>query len=141
MSSEALPPARFNGSDYDPERDDERLRGQILRIFEAMSDGKWRTIDEIEAITGDPKISIQSQLRHLRKERFGAYHVPKRRRGGEESNLWEYRVGAKGEHVPPAVNCHARLKEAKETIASLEHELDVCYAELDELYARLGYAE
>ena len=132
---------RFDGSDYDPERDDERLTGQLKRIFEVMADGKWRTIDEIEAITGDPKISIQSQLRHLRKQRFGAFDVPTRRRGGEESNLWEYRVGERGGHVPVAAGARLKLAEASETIASLEHELDVCYAELDELYARLGYTE
>ena len=131
--------AHFDGSDYDPERDDTRLTGQLLRVFEVMADGQWRTIDEIEALTGDPKISIQSQLRHLRKERFGAYDVPKRRRGGEESNLWEYRVGARGAHVPKANDARLKLAEAREQIRALEHELDVCYRELDRLYAELGY--
>lgn len=133
--------ARFDGSDYDPERDDDRLRGQILRIFNVMKDGQWRTIDEIEAITGDPKISIQSQLRHLRKERFGAYDVPKQRRGGEDSNLWEYRVGERGTHVPKANDARLQLLEAREEIAALERELDICYRELDKLYAELGYTD
>lgn len=58
---------RFDGSDYRPALDDARLAGQILRIFELMKDGAWRTLGEIAAATGDPQASISAQLRHLRK--------------------------------------------------------------------------
>lgn len=80
---------RFNGPDYDPRRDNVRLTGQLLRVFEAMKSGAWRTVEEIAAITGDPPTSISAQLRHLRKPRFGGYTVERRRRTG---NLSEYRV-------------------------------------------------
>lgn len=82
----------FDGSDYDPALDHARLTGQILRVFGAMQDGAWRTLDEIAALTGDPHASISAQLRHLRKEKFGAHTVNKRRRGEPSAGLWEYQL-------------------------------------------------
>jgi hypothetical protein len=96
--------AHFDGSDYEPELDDERLTGQIRRVYAVMRDHEWRTLGEIARETQDPPASISAQLRHLRKKRFGAYPLEKRqvRRG-----LWEYRLGEKGEgqpqHVPRMV--------------------------------------
>ncbi len=94
MKQLALPvPAeglRFNGPDYSPERDQARLTGQIQRIYGLMRDGQWRTLHEIQDVTGDPEASISAQLRHLRKDRFGSYDVQKRRRG--DRGLWEYRI-------------------------------------------------
>lgn len=83
---------RFNGSDYIRSKDDVRLTGQILRVFNCMSDGVFRTLGEIEAITGDPQASISAQLRHLRKERFGSHEINKRRRGEIENGLFEYQL-------------------------------------------------
>ena len=80
---------RFNGSDYDPDRDDERLTGQILRVLECMKDGKWRTLDAIASITADPPASISAQLRHLRKPRFGGHTVNKDYLG---EGLWAYQL-------------------------------------------------
>ena len=68
---------KFDGSDYIPDRDDARLSGQILRVWECMKDAKWRTLREISNITGDPEASISAQLRHLRKPRFGGHNVEK----------------------------------------------------------------
>lgn len=65
----------FNGPEYIPERDWERLTTQIGRVFDAMKDQRFRTLREIADITGDPEASISAQLRHLRKERFGAHTV------------------------------------------------------------------
>lgn len=83
---------RFNGSDYVPKIDDVRLTGQILRVFNLMRDAKWRTLDEIAQATGDPHASISAQLRHLRKDRFGAHKVSKRSRGERASGLYEYQL-------------------------------------------------
>lgn len=80
---------RFNGSDYLPERDDGRLTGQMLRIVSCMADGQWRSLADIEAITGDPAASISAQLRHLRKERFGGHTVNKEYLG---EGLWVYQL-------------------------------------------------
>jgi hypothetical protein len=43
-------------------------------------EGDARTLQEIADATGDPHASISAQLRHLRKPRFGAYAIDKRRR-------------------------------------------------------------
>lgn len=83
------PPAHFNGSDYQPEQDDSRLRGQQVRIWDLMRDGAYRTLAEIAASTGDPEASISAQLRHLRKPRFGSFLVDKRHMG---FGLFQYRV-------------------------------------------------
>jgi hypothetical protein len=83
---------QFNGSDYQPEFDDVRLRGQIARIYQLMKDGEWRTLAEIEIVTGDPPASISAQLRHLRKKRFGSHLVEKRPRGNRLHGLFEYKL-------------------------------------------------
>jgi hypothetical protein len=84
----------FNGSDYQPQLDFNRLNGQMNRIRNLMLDGQWRTLSEIQAITGDPAASVSAQLRHLRKPRFGSHLVTKRRRGEPSIGLFEYRVQA-----------------------------------------------
>jgi len=68
---------RFDGADYSPNRDDARLTGQLLRIWNCMCGGSWKTLHQISAETGDPESSISAQLRHLRKERFGLHSVEK----------------------------------------------------------------
>ena len=83
---------RFDGPAYDPALDRERLTGQLYRVWWLMRDRAWRTLPEIAEATGDPEASISAQLRHLRKARFGAHQVDKRRRGSPKSGLWEYRV-------------------------------------------------
>jgi hypothetical protein len=80
---------RFAGSEYEPMRDDVRLTGQLLRIWNVVSDQRWRSLDEIAQATGDPQASISAQLRHLRKERFGAHEVEKLHMG---NGLYKYRV-------------------------------------------------
>ena len=87
---------RFSGDEYDPKRDDARLTGQIERVFGLMKDGRWRTLGEIEAATGDPQASISAQLRHLRKQRFGGHAVEKQSRGERERGLFEYRLIVNG---------------------------------------------
>lgn len=82
---------RFNGSNYDRNRDDDRLSAQYDRIFMLMQDGKWRALFEISNLTGDPPASISAQLRHMRKARFGSHTVNKRLRG-ELDGLWEYQL-------------------------------------------------
>jgi hypothetical protein len=66
---------RFDGADYVPERDDVRLTGQQARIWDLMCDGKWRTLQQISQVTGDPEASVSAQLRHFRKPRFGAHTI------------------------------------------------------------------
>ena len=81
---------RFDGAVYDVQLDHARLTKQLGRVYAFMRSGEWRTLDEIATATGDPHASVSSQLRHLRKDRFGAHNVQKRRRGC--SGTWEYRL-------------------------------------------------
>lgn len=87
----------FHGDVYDETRDKSRLSKQLIRVRDAMLDGKWRTFSQISEITGDPEPSISAQLRHLRKPEFGGYDVDKRKL---PSGLWEYRV-TDGATMPP----------------------------------------
>lgn len=88
----ATQPYRFDGPAYDSKLDRGRLAGQIERVFALMRDGVWRTLSEIAIATKDHEASISAQLRHLRKEKFGAHTVEKRRRGESTSGLFEYRL-------------------------------------------------
>jgi len=84
---------RFNGPEYVPARDNVRLGTQIMKIKELMKDGVWRSLQDIERLTGEPQASISAQLRHLRKERFGGHTVNRRHvKGG----LFEYQLIIKG---------------------------------------------
>lgn len=81
----------FNGSDYVPARDWLRLNTQVGRVFNCISDGRWRTLDDIAQATGDPHASVSAQLRHLRKPRFGGHTIDKRHIA---AGLFEYRLRA-----------------------------------------------
>jgi hypothetical protein len=87
---------RFDGEDYTPNRDDVRLTGQILRIWDVVNDNCWHTLKEISDKTGDPEASISAQLRHLRKPRFGGYIVE---REYIYDGLYRYRVLAKENEI------------------------------------------
>jgi hypothetical protein len=79
----------FDGADYQPRRDDDRLTGQIKRVWDCMKDSGWRTLGQISDETGDPEASVSAQLRHLRKPRFGGHDVTKEFVG---NGLYRYRV-------------------------------------------------
>mgnify|MGYP000601477406 CR=1 FL=1 len=88
-------PVKFNGSDYDASLDNERLTGQIERVFNCMKSGEWRGLAEIAAITGDGEASISAQLRHLRKERFGGHSIEKKRFGDPSNGFFKYKLTVK----------------------------------------------
>ena len=82
----------FGGETYEAEHDQDRLARQLRRVRYAMQDGEWRTLYEIEAMTGDSVQSISARLRDFRKERFGSHTVNRRRRGPEKRGLFEYQL-------------------------------------------------
>lgn len=85
------------GPAYDPAIDGRRVHRQmdVIRMFMLRQiPGTWLTLAEIEDATDYPQASVSAQLRHLRKERFGAWDVDKRRRVAD-AGTWEYRVRAK----------------------------------------------
>ena len=79
----------FNGSDYNHERDSERLTSQYQKIFQLMQDGIFRTLIEIERDTKCPAPSISAQLRHMRKKRFGSHTINKKYLG---EGLYKYQL-------------------------------------------------
>lgn len=85
---------RYDGDVYDPALDDSRLDTQLGQVWEVISDGEWRTLDEIsQKMPGRaPHASVSAQLRHLRKKRFGAHIIEKRPRGDRSNGLFEYRL-------------------------------------------------
>jgi hypothetical protein len=80
---------RFNGADYTPERDNQRLGKQLDRVVWAMQDEMWHTLGAVARMTGDPEASISAQLRHLRKPRFGGHTVERRYMS---NGLYEYKL-------------------------------------------------
>ena len=85
----------FDGSTYDPLLDATRLKSQLERVRALMQDGQWRTLGEIQAFAGGSESALSARLRDLRKPRFGAWIVDRRRIRKGTCGLWEYRV------IPP----------------------------------------
>lgn len=81
----------FDGGTFNQQRDGARLKAQLDKVRTAMQDGSWRTLEQIERITGAPQASVSARLRDLRKEKFGG-HVVERRYVAH--GLFEYRVVA-----------------------------------------------
>lgn len=94
-------PLEFDGSDYTPALDQDRLTDQYHRIFTLMKDKRWRTLAAIHLMTGDPEASISAQLRHMRKPRFGSNTVNSRRTQGDpRSGRYEYQLVPNTSHDP-----------------------------------------
>lgn len=83
---------KFDGDTYSSNEDKERLSNQLNKVKELMSDGKWRTINQIKDSVGGSEAGISARLRDLRKERFGGYVVSRRRYGVKSYGLWEYQL-------------------------------------------------
>lgn len=65
------------GETFEPAKDAARLGDQFGRVRSLMEDGRWRTLQEIAASTGDPEASVSARLRDLRR---AGYRVDRRRR-------------------------------------------------------------
>jgi hypothetical protein len=79
----------MNGETYDPIRDGERLRKQLVAVRQAMADHEWHTLYALSLMTGAPEASVSARLRDLRKSKYGSYTVERRHVG---NGLWEYRL-------------------------------------------------
>lgn len=82
----------FDGTSYDPQVDHDRLLTLQQKVMNLMLDYRWRTLTEIQRVTGGSEAGISARLRDLRKKRFGGYVVERRRRGAAKRGLYEYRV-------------------------------------------------
>jgi hypothetical protein len=89
----------FGGVTYDEALDRDRLRKQLHRVYEALSDGQWHTDAELARIAGCTEGSAGARRRDLRKSAFGGHTIEAKRimRG-----LWAYRMVAEtNEEVMP----------------------------------------
>ena len=80
----------FDGDTYEREFDHDRLSSQLTAIKKLMSDGEWRTLDDIAFTIPGSVASISARLRDLRKEKFGGHVVDRRR--AHEPGVFEYRL-------------------------------------------------
>ena len=90
-----LPPwikPRFDGATYEPEKDEVRLTGQLERVWSALSKGGWWTLRALSEEARGTEASVSARLRDLRKERFGAHTITRRRVDG---GLYAYRLERK----------------------------------------------
>lgn len=85
------PPASvaFDGCTYSAADDHGRLKGQLWRVFQLMSDGRWYTLAEIATHADGTEASVSARLRDLRKEQYGAREIQRERVDG---GLWKYRM-------------------------------------------------
>lgn len=77
----------FRGPDVTP-TDRRRLGKQLLLVKGVMSDGAWRTLAELEALTGAPQASVSARIRDLRASGLEVL----RERVAPGSGQWRYRV-------------------------------------------------
>ncbi|MDA8117156.1 MAG: hypothetical protein M0000_07305 [Actinomycetota bacterium] len=69
-----------------------RLRQQLARVQQLMSDGRWRTLADISQATSDPEASVSARLRDLRKQEFGGHTVTRRKADPRIPGLYEYQL-------------------------------------------------
>lgn len=80
----------FGGETYDHQRDFVRLSGQLLRVYNVMLDGRWRTLAQIAALSAPgTEAAVSARLRDLRKDKFGAHDMQAE---CIEGGLWRYRM-------------------------------------------------
>ena len=85
------PRARFDGETYQPEIDQQRLSSQLERVKALMLDGQWRGLAELAECVGGSEAGVSARIRDLRKLRFGAWTIERRRVDG---GYFEYRLKA-----------------------------------------------
>lgn len=87
---DGIPPLHaFDGHTYDPAQDFHRLKGQLAKVFRAMQDGQWHCLSHLAEIAGGSEAGVSARIRDLRKPKFGAHNIERRRNGG---GLWVYRL-------------------------------------------------
>lgn len=92
VSIDITPLPLFDGRTYEDKHDRARLESQLVRIFDLMKDGNWRTLREISAIVHGSESGVSARLRDMRKPKFGGHTVERRARGDRERGLFEYKL-------------------------------------------------
>ena len=79
----------FDGQTYDTKQDKRRLENQLFRVYFLMKSGKWWTLSGLQRFVGGSEAGISARIRVLRKKRFGAFTIDRRRK---TAGVWEYRL-------------------------------------------------
>jgi hypothetical protein len=69
----------FDGITFSAKQDGSRLKQQLAKVKHVMADGEWRTLRQLSQLVNAPEASVSARLRDLRKARFGACTVDRRR--------------------------------------------------------------
>jgi hypothetical protein len=100
---EADPAAHFDGKTYDPALDRGRLRRQLGRVFDRLTDGGWHTLSDLASWSRGSEAGVSARLRDLRKRKFGSWIIDDQRL---EAGLWGYRMrNPDGSPLPPLKPC------------------------------------
>lgn len=118
---------KFDGETFEPAHDLDRLSKQLGRVKELMSDGQWRTLQEIALATGDPESSVSARLRDCRKEKHGGFIVDRRCRGERVNGLFEYQLRSPKDEFRRGVEaCWAVIKNSRAIeVISYSDRLDI----------------
>lgn len=65
----------FDGKTYEPERDGQRLSGQLDRVKRLLLGGGAFTLQEIAERAQVPLGTVGTRIRDLRKERWGSHTI------------------------------------------------------------------
>tara|TARA_R110000765_G_C18527876_1_gene559144 strand:- start:126 stop:434 length:309 start_codon:yes stop_codon:yes gene_type:complete len=79
----------FDGNTYNRDKDQHRLTGQYLKVFNLMKDARWRTLRTVADLIDAPEASVSARLRDFRKEKFGSHIVERDR---NDQGLFFYRL-------------------------------------------------
>ena len=71
--------------------DDERLSTQLALVYRALKSGGWWTLVDLSKASGASEAGASARCRDLRKDKFGAHRIERRRIG---NGLYEYRMAA-----------------------------------------------
>lgn len=80
----------MNGPTLDATLDRPRLSTLRDRVVNALLDGEWLTLRELQDRCGNSEAGISARLRELRNN-YG-FTVNRRRRGIETKGIWEYQI-------------------------------------------------
>lgn len=79
----------FGGSTFDEQRDGARLRTQLSRVRDFMSDGEWRTLAEIAGAAHGSEAAVSARLRDLRRPKHGGHVILRK---FKQLGLWQYQM-------------------------------------------------
>jgi hypothetical protein len=84
----------FDGETYSAELDYKRLRGQILKVYDVMRDGRWHSLAELAQRVDGSEAWVSARIRDFRKEKYGSRTVLRRRVAG--GGFYWYRLVTEG---------------------------------------------